>query len=146
MDIRKRINEAKGVEVYKGLLTIFGEYCDKYPASSVDRLLDALIDKGAKILPTDKRALAILTYAGRCEGISKLLNMRLADLPSELRPVSKAGKRHETAFWGRGDQIYDKVTDLINWDGKGAEKWCDAEGEKVTLLNTASERRGHKNV
>ena len=138
MDIRKKINEAKSVEVYKALLTILGDFTEKYPASSVDRLLDIMIEKGSGILPKDKRALDILAYAGFCEGVSNLLNMRIADLPVELRPISKAGLRHETAFWGRGDQIYDKVKDLINFDGKGGEKWCDADGKKVTLLNTTA--------
>ena len=47
--------------------------------------------------------------------------------------------------WGRGDQIYDKVKDLINFDGKGSEKWCDADGKKVTLLKTANEGKVKEN-
>lgn len=137
----RRVLESRDVNTYKKLLTVFGSFCDEYPASSVDRIFDQMIEKGAKVLPSERRARAIIDYVvGECESgpmkVQKILNMRLCDLPVELRPLTKTSKRHEIAFWCRKDQIYDKVKDLLNLDDGGPGFWSDAECKKVTLLDT----------
>ena len=63
MKLRKQISEAKNVNIYKTLLNLFADFCDRFPASSVDRLFDILVEAGTKILPADKRALDIISYA-----------------------------------------------------------------------------------
>lgn len=138
---KRKVLESTRVGVYKKLLNIFGSFCDAYPASSVDRIFDIMVEKGVKILPTEQRAEAIIEYIiSECESgpmkVQRILNMRLRDLPAELKPITKAGKRHEIAFWCKGDQIYDKVKDLLNLEDDGAGYWGDAECKKVTLLDT----------
>ena len=134
-NVRKRINEAKNIQVYKSLLNVLGSFCNEFPMSSADRLFQDLCDGGAKLLPKDKRALEILTCSV-CQGVQKLLNLRFSDLDYCIKPVSKAGRRHEVAFWCREGNVYDKVIDLINFGGKsGKGFWSDASGNKVELLD-----------
>ncbi|MHA2023683.1 MAG: hypothetical protein ACTSWQ_08495 [Candidatus Thorarchaeota archaeon] len=137
---KQKVLESRDVNTYKKLLTIFGNFCDEYPASSVDRIFNLMIEKGARVLPSEKRARAIIDYVvSECESgpmkVQKILNMRLCDLPVELRPLTKTGKRHEIAFWCRKDQIYDKVKDLLNLEDGGSGHWGDADCKKVILLD-----------
>lgn len=142
-DVRKRIEESQNIVLYKHLLNMFGEFCNKFPMSSVDRLFQRLCDGGAKIIPKDKRALDILSSStgvnpeGGDSGVQGLLNKRFSELTYCVRPTNKAGRRHEVAYWCRDGQVYDKVINLINFDGNsGKGFWSDAEGKKVELLDT----------
>jgi hypothetical protein len=142
-DIKRSLLEAKDVNIYKKLLNVLGEWTDKFPASGVDNLLEILIEKGKKLLPKDKRALDILDYifTSNSESVSaavqQLLNTRFLDLPVDLKPVTKSGRRYEVAFWHRDGQVLDKVKDLIDFTGKGgAGFWCDVNGGRIQLLDS----------
>jgi hypothetical protein len=103
-----------------------------------------LCDEGAKVLPKDKRAVAILqaiVQESFTLGINALLNKRLSDLPVGLRPMNKSGRRHEIAFWCRDGKIFDKVRDLINFEGgSGKGFWSDVDGKRVKLLDDHDEK------
>lgn len=133
---RRRVYESTKVVVYKKLLYLFGEFCDRSPATSVERLFTVLAEKGASILPTDKRALAMLMHMVTVESVQNLLNYRFSDLPTELKPVTKSGNRHELAFWCRDKQIFDKVRDLLDFEEGKSGFWSDVDCKKVQLLDT----------
>lgn len=142
----KRITEAKDVEVYKKLLRTLGDYTIKNPVTGINKLFDIAIEQGKKVLPKDKHALAILDYVlsnSVPAAVQKLLNMRFGDLPkAEFRPLIKVGKKHEVAFWGRNNQVYDKVKDLVDFEASGKSgQWSDINGEKVTLLDLSKEEK-----
>ena len=137
---RKIIVESKDVKVYKKLLNVLGDYCAKNPVTGVDDLLDAAVTHGKKILPSDKRAIAIITWVLDSHSVpaavQKLLNMSFSNLPPDLRPIMKDGRKHRVTFWARGNRVSDKVKDLIDWEGSGKTgAWTDLEGKKVSLLD-----------
>ncbi len=135
-----KIVESKNTAVYKKLLRILGDYCSRVPATGVDQMFNQAVENGRNIMPKDKRALAILDQV-LCpcnvpSSVQHLLNMRFSDVVIGLRPLTKAGNRHEVAFWNRGDHLSDKVKDLIAWDGKGgAGHWSNYEGDSATLID-----------
>jgi len=142
----KKICEAKDVELYKRLLRVLGDYTIKNPVTGINKLFDIAISQGKKILPKDKNALAILNYVlsnSVPTAVQKLLNMRFGDLPkAEFRPIIKVGKKHEVAFWGRNNQVYDKVKNLIDFEASGKSgQWINVDGEKVTLLDLTKEEK-----
>ena len=138
---RKKITEARDVNIYKSLLCILGDYVKSFPCTGVDGLFDTLLEQGKKVLPKDNRALDILEYIVVTTGtgpdvVQKLLNIRFADLPTQLKPVFKNSKKHEIASWENNGKISDRTKDLINWSGKsGQGRWVDIDGSKVTLIN-----------
>ena len=72
--------------------------------------------------------------------IDKLLNIRLSQLPIELRPLVKNGRKKEVAHWTRGALVSDKVKDLIDFEGTGGTAfWSDVDGNKVSLLDLSKE-------
>lgn len=136
----KRILEAKGLEIYKRLLRILAAYMKCAPAQGIERLFNQVVDQNSKCLPSDKHALAILDEIldeeNPADTVQKLMNMRFCSLPPCCRPLTKAGRRHEVAFWNRGDYTSDRVEKLIDWDGTGkAGKWSDIRGESVQLVD-----------
>jgi hypothetical protein len=138
---RQQVLESKNVDIYKRLLNIFGDFCDKYPCGSVDVLFDQLVEKGIKCLPGDARALAILDYmVCQCEsssaGVQKILNMRFIDLPVDLKPIAKKGKRHEICFWCKDGQVSNQIKSLLNFESSKKGSWSNANCEKVELLDT----------
>jgi len=142
----RKILEARDTTLYKKLVSALGEYTTNVPATGINNLFDFAVKHGAKILPKDKRALDILDYILSCDStariIHKLLNLRFSDLPTELRPISKVGRKHQVAHWARGASISDRVKDLIDWEGSGtAGKWADVDGEAVTLIDISKEEK-----
>lgn len=140
----QRIQEAQDVKLYKALIRILGEYSSAVPATGVDGLFDAAVKRGSKILPKDKTAVAILKYVlegdSAARVVHKLLNMRFSNLPANLRPLAKEGRKHLVAHWSRKNVlISDRVKDLIAWDGSGAGHWSDLEGGKVELIDMMEE-------
>ena len=139
MNFYKRICENQSIEIYKKLLAILGEYSLKAPASGIEKLLDAAIEQGKKILPSDKNALNIIDYVlfdSTPSAIQRLLNLRFSDLPIRVRPMTKVGKRHEVVWFTKGTLISDKVKDLIDFEGVGKKgQWTDLDGNKVQLLD-----------
>ena len=138
--MNQKIGKAKDVSVYKNLLDIFGSYTRSFPCTGVDGLFDTLIDGGKKLLPKDGHALNILEHIicqySAPDVVQRLLNTRFADLPVEIRPVSKKGNRHEIASWERSGIISDRVKDLIDFSGAGVQgRWSDIDGNKVTLID-----------
>lgn len=152
----KRILESKNLGLYKRLLEILGEYNLQIPCTGVSALFNAAVESGAKILPNDDLALTILKYvlypASGDEkpefaggdvptAVHRLLNVRFADLPTDCRPISKVGRKHEVAAWVRGGVVYDRVKELIDWDGKGHGNWSNVDGEKVEIIKITEEEK-----
>ena len=114
------LKEAKGLNVYKKLLKVMGEYTDKFPATGVSKMLKQAIETGMKILPKDKRALDILNTVLYTDdsvpaAITRLLNLRFADIEiGDGRPIYKNGKVKEVAFWSRGGKVYDKILSFFD--------------------------------
>jgi len=109
----------------------------------VDDLFDAAVENGKKILPSDKKALAIIEWIlsshPYASAVQKLLNMRFSNLPPDFRPMIKSGRKYRVAFWARGSRISDRVKDLIDWEGSGkAGYWADIDGNKVDVLDLKS--------
>jgi len=128
----------KALEVYKALLRVFGDYADDVPATGVDRYFNMAVEKGQSVIPRDEKALQIL-HSILCQGdhtsayrTSALLNMRFADLAANYSPVYVDGEHQGEAYWKKGDDLYDRVQALLNFEGpKGS--WTDAEGKNVTV-------------
>jgi len=144
---RKQILEAKNINIYKKLLNVFGDYCDRFPCSGVDRLFDILAKQGAKVLPSDPRALDILEYLvsqviPSSAKVQNILNTRFRDLPAELRPINRAGHRHDVAFWCVDNKIHDQIKYLLNFEGGGKGFWSSPECKKVSLLDTKEKNNG----
>jgi len=138
-----KILEAKDLELFKRLLRILGEYSKSVPATGMDRLFDAVIEYGKKVMPKDKTAIAILDKILKedavADTVQKLMNMRFSSLPVDCRPLIKKGRRHEVASWTRGELTSDRVKDLIDWSGKGGTgKWTTVEGETAQLVDMTS--------
>ncbi len=147
--IRKRINEARDVSVYKKLLNVLSCWSNKFPLTGIDSYLDKAVENGKSILPKDKRALAILDHLlssdSFAEAVSNLLNMRFADLPTDLKPLAKIDKKCQLAFWNAGGIVTDRVKSLINFDKGEAGFFCDIDGVRVTLLDTEDEENKENN-
>jgi len=140
-----RLDEAKDLSLYKALVQILSDYADRFPATGIDGYLEKLMRAGIKSMPSDKRAQLILGMLVNDRStfpstVTKLLNLRFADLDIDVRPIVKNGRKHEVANWTTSDgTVTDKVKDLINLDGKTG-KWTDINGEKVTLLDFAEKK------
>jgi hypothetical protein len=135
-----KLYEAKNLDVYKKLLRMLGEYSKTVPSSTIGRLFDLAVEKGIKILPSNKLALTIvdkcLDEENIADSLQKLSNIRFSNLPIECQPLVKGGERHEVACWTRGDLTSDKVQDLVDWEAAGpAAGWTNCKGEKVSLLD-----------
>lgn len=141
-----KILESKDLELYKRLLRILGAYCKSVPATGVDRMFDQAVEQGKRVLPKDKVAQAILDKVlvekDVPNTIQTLLNAHFSDLPVNVRPMTKKGRRHEVAFWSRGDQKFDRVKDLLDLEGSGkGGKWTDVNGDSVQLIDLSSEKK-----
>jgi len=142
----KKIYEARDVKVYKKLLRVLGDYSIRAPATGVDKLFDTVVEYGMKIMPKDKKALAILNYILSNPipiAIQKLLNMRFSDLPKvEFRPIYRVGNKHQVAWWNNNNQVFDKIQSLIDFKGIGKTgQWTDINGENVTLIDLSKEKK-----
>ena len=136
----------KSLSVYKKLLYVLGDYTDNFPGTGVGKLFNQAIANGKKILPSDKKALdilwCVLTQDTAAASLHKLLNMRFSNLPLELQPMSKPGRAKEVSFWSRGAQTYDKVKDLIDFEGVGKKgSWTDVDGNKMKLIDVTVEEK-----
>lgn len=140
-----KILEAKDLKLYKAMLRVFSDYTSGTPITGVNGLFGSLAENGAKSLPSDPMALVILNhivYSGsNASVINKLLNYRFSDLPGDIRPMIKSGRKILVANWCINDQVTDKVIDLVNWSGKGGGGfWCNVKGEKETVIDTSVEK------
>ncbi len=142
VEMIKLINEAKDVVLYKKLLNCFGAFCDKFPATSMERIFDIIVTKGKAVLPTDSRALAILQHIIDSEedeavAVQKITNTRFSELPTKLKPVIKNGNKHELAFWCVDRKVFDLTRDLLRLDTNSSGHWSSADGAKAALLDTS---------
>lgn len=142
----RKLLESKGLDLYKRLVRILGNYSKSVPATGIDRVFDQVVAQGIRVLPKDKFALAILDRVldekDVPNTVQTLLNMRFSDLPVEVRPMSKTGRRHEVAFWSRGDKKFDMVKELLDIEGVGKSgKWTDPNGESVQLIDLSAEQK-----
>lgn len=138
-NVLKKIQEAKDVHLYQQLLKVLGDYTASVPATGVDNLFTVAASQGKKILPKDKKALEVLDYilsgGSTARIVHKLLNLRFSDLPVECRPITKNGRKHLVAHFGRDGKISDRVKDVVDWENTGkAGRWVDIDGEKVDLI------------
>ena len=134
------LRENKKLDVYKTLVVVLGEYSDKFPATSADNLFNQAVQNGVKVLPDDKRAVQILGSivsggASVPAKVQELLNVRYVDLAIDIRPLHKKGDKTYVAFWYKEGNVYDKVIDMVGFDGKGSGYWSDASGKKVKLIS-----------
>lgn len=144
--ILKKIQEAKDVSLYQKLLKTLGDYSASVPCTGVDNLFDTAAAQGKKILPKDKKALEILDYILSSGSVArivhKILNLRFSDLPIECRPITKNGRKHHVAHFGRDGKISDRVKDIIDWENTGKTgRWVDIDGEKADLLPLKKEEK-----
>lgn len=140
MEKKMNILEAKDLDVYKKLLRMLGEYSEKFPGTGVTRMFDQALENGKKILPKDKLAIDILHHIFKTSSVPgavhKLLNWRFSNLPIELRPLIKNGRKKMVAHWTREALVSDKVKDLIDWAASGKKgHWSDVDGGKVKLYD-----------
>jgi hypothetical protein len=141
MRASKLITEAKDVKLYTRLVQVLGDYDTKVPCTGISGLFNAAVESGTKILPKDKTAIAILNHVLNCGStpsiIQKLLNCRFADLPAEVRPMIKKGRKHEVPVWSRDGQLSDRIKDLIDWAVTGkAGEWADVDGNKQEVIDS----------
>jgi len=132
------LNEAKDLNVFKGLIIKFEEFTDRYPMTGISRIFRDILDRGIKVIPKDKTALNILDWLVKGDTDSKtvhnLLNLSFSDLPPSVRPIYKVGNRKLTAFWCKNGKIHDKVFSLLDFDGSKGY-WSDEQGNKVVLID-----------
>lgn len=136
----KRILESVDINLYKTLLDTLSEYYDEAPCAGVyDKLNQAM--SGKKILPKDKRAIAILEQVlladSSADAVQNLLNLRFADIKVKgLKPITREGHKYRLAFWTRSGFTSDRIRDLIDWEASGKQGyWSDINGKKVTLIS-----------
>lgn len=140
------LKEAKNLNQYKKLIRTLGDYYDAFPGIS-NKYLDQALEHGVKIMPKDKYALAVIdSIISSCDSVpakvQSLLNVRFAELPKEIRPMYKDGRRTVVAFWSRGNKVYDRVLDLIGFaDGKAEGFWSDMEGNRVKLVSEVESKK-----
>ena len=138
--MKKLLEAAQDLNIYKVILDRFAEFVDSQPGTGMDKVYRQLLDCGLKCVPKDKRALEILTNLALGMStpavIQNLLNTSFSDLPITLRPVYNAAPRKPVAFWSKGGKLYSKVFDLIDIEGEGSKGlWTDEQGNKVELIN-----------
>ncbi len=128
------------------MLRVFGDYTAGTPASGISGMYDALIEHGAKILPSDKDALWIIKNMfdvdeSDATKIHKLLNIRFSDLPGSIRPMIRPNRKILTANWTIDGVVSDRVKDLIDWNGSGKKGfWSDVDGNKAEIVNSTVEK------
>lgn len=152
-NIMNKIFERKDLTLYKRLLNVLGEYDAYSPATGISGLFHSAIENGMRILPKDQFALSIIKYVltndSASNAVHNLQNMRFSDLPASYRPLIKAGRRHEVAFWTRDKNISDKVIDLIDFEATGKSgMWSDVKGDKQKIvdLNPVDESKLNESV
>jgi len=70
--------------------------------------------------------------------VQYLTNWNFSDLPYDLKPKYKAGNKHLVAFWFANKMTNTKIQSLLNVSS-GSGHWSDADGKKVTLIDTTKE-------
>lgn len=138
------INESKDVSLYKKMVSAFGEFTEMYPGTGASKIYQALLSKGHKCMPKDKRAQDILFFcldnksdsgAAQC-----LMNTNFSSLPTVLCPNYLENKKKMIAFWNASGQLCSKAIDLVDLEMTSGKKfWSDEKGEKVTLIDVQSE-------
>ena len=89
--MKRKIFEAKNLNVFKKLLRILAEYIKNVPDTGTGRLFDLAVKNGMKILPKDKTALAILDHVLDEDAISE--SMQKFDLSFCFIKRNKNGKK-----------------------------------------------------
>lgn len=132
----QRLNEAKDLSLYKRMVDMFARAYESY--SGFGGTYRKILDGGFRIIPKDKRAQEILNYVvgeGSGKNIQSLMNMRFAELPVDIRPNFRNGKKYETAYWCIDDKLNTKIFDLLSFpEVKGKGKWADESCKGVSLL------------
>jgi len=132
--IRELLESAKDLSLYKRLVELFSEFVDNYPGTGMGIIYRKILDTGMKCVPKDKQAILILDFALSSMSLSDFVNKRFDELPIIVRPIYKVGNRRITAFYCKSSKIYDKVFDLLDFEGiKGG--WSDANCKKVSLVD-----------
>jgi len=134
------LRENRQLDVYKALVSVLGEYSDRFPATAADKLFDEAVSNGKKIVPKETRALRILSailanVTSIPARVQELLNIRFTDLAVDVRPMYRETDKTYVAFWNRDGNVYDKVIDLVGFDGKSSGHWSDASGKKVKIIS-----------
>lgn len=136
--------EAKDLNVYKKLLRVLSDYCDRFPGTGVGKMLKDFMEKGLKTVSGDKRAQDILSCVLSTDdsvpaAVTRLLNMRFADLSiGQGRPIYKDGNGKPVAFWAKDGKVSDRVLSLLNLGDEKEGFWACEKGEKVALLDMSN--------
>jgi hypothetical protein len=135
------------LKLYKKLLLVLGEYCDRVPATGISKVLDELLKAGStKVLPKDPAAVHILWHCleQNCSAaaiVQHLMNDRFSDLPLHIRPCYMKDGRKHVAFWERDGKCYDRVMSLINIESTAQGHWTDEAGKSVKLIDLKPEEK-----
>ena len=133
------------LKLYKKLLLVLGEYCDRVPATGLSKVLDDLLKAGsAKVLPKDPIAVNILWHcleqnSSSAAIVQSLMNNRFSDLPVIVRPCYMKDGRKHVAFWERGGKCFDRIMALINLESTGTGHWTAEDGKVVKLIDLKGE-------
>jgi len=138
--MHRLLKEAKNLGVFKKLLGFLAAYSKEMPATGYSKLFDQLATAGIKAIPSDKLTLQILddvlVDGTVAKSLHNFINYKFTDLPKNLMPRYRDGRKLKIACWVVGEQVSYKVMSLVDFTGKGKGYWCDLEGNKVTLLDT----------
>lgn len=130
---------------FEQMLVLLGKFAYQYPMTSIDSLIDSIIEKKSKIFPKDKHALKILDaiifhgYKNDAEmEFVQWLNSSFRDLLSSsefnnLAPFYKENDSIKIAFWKQGDFVSDKIVSLLLTQGTEVG-WVNEKGENVALI------------
>jgi hypothetical protein len=145
MDTIKIFENEKDLTTFEKLLKAVADFTDAYPATGLDQMFTNMLNNKTKIMPKDKNAIAILDYVSCMKTtpagvVQQLLNLRFGDLPMEVRPIYDLAGKKTTAYWRRGNKVYDKVVSLLDFAQEGDVKgFVDEKGEKVEIVDIAKE-------
>jgi hypothetical protein len=134
------------LKLYKKLLLVLGEYCDRVPATGLSKVLDELLKAGStKVLPKDPVAVTILWHileqnSSSAAIIQHLMNDRFSDLPVVVRPCYMKDGRKHVAFWERDGKCYDRTMSLINLESTAQGHWSDEHGKAIKLIDLKEEK------
>lgn len=135
------------LRLYKKLLLVLGEYCDRVPATGLSKVLDELLKAGStKVLPKDQVAVNILWHileqnSSSAAKVQDLMNNRFSDLPVCIRPCYMKDGRKHVAFWERDGKQYDRIMSLINLESTAQGHWTDEAGKSVKLIDLKPEEK-----
>ena len=99
-----KLNESVELDLYKRLLTVFGDYVEVFAGTGYAGMLDKFIAGGVRVIPKDKKAREVLgsvlwTAKSIPAIVNDVVNMRLSDVVRDVRPRYREGHKIYIAMW-----------------------------------------------